>query len=64
MLFAVPAMLISPTAGFEIRQVWYLSVGSIILQMCVNLVLLRQEMRKRLRFGEPEDFIPASATAS
>jgi len=64
MLFAVPAMLISRTAGFEIRQVWYLSVGSIVLQMCVNLLLLRQELRKRLRFGESEDFIPASATAS
>jgi Na+-driven multidrug efflux pump len=63
-LFAVPAMLISRTTGFEIRQVWYLSVGSIVLQMCVNLLLLRQEMRKRLRFGEPENFIPASATAS
>jgi putative MATE family efflux protein len=63
-LFAVPAMLISRTAAFEIRQVWYLSVGSIVLQMSVNLLLLRQELRKRLRFGEPEDFIPASATAS
>jgi hypothetical protein len=57
-------MLISRTAGFEIGQVWYPSVGSIILQMCANLLLLREEMRKRLRFGEPEDFIPASATAS
>jgi Na+-driven multidrug efflux pump len=64
MLFAVPAMLISRTAGFEIRQVWYLSVGSIIFQMCVNLLLLRHELRKRLRFGEPENFMPASATVS
>src|SRR6266481_3480749 len=63
-LFALPAVLISRTPGFEIRLVWYLSVGSIILQMCVNLLLLRHELRKRLRFGEPEDFIPASATAS
>jgi hypothetical protein len=57
-------MLISRTPGFEIRQVWYLSVGSIVLQMCVNLLLLRHELRKRLQFGEPENFIPASATAS
>jgi MATE family, multidrug efflux pump len=63
-LFAVPAVLISSAPGFEIREIWYLSVGSIILQMCVNLWLLRHELRKRLRFGEPEDFIPASATAS
>src|SRR5882757_691163 len=64
MLFAVPALLISRMPGFEIREIWYLSVGSIIFQMCVNLLLLRHELRKRFRFGEPEDFIPASATAS
>jgi Na+-driven multidrug efflux pump len=63
-LFAVPASLISRMPGFEIREVWYLSVASIVFQMCVNLLLLRQELRKRLRFGEPENFIPASATAS
>jgi Na+-driven multidrug efflux pump len=64
MLFAVPALLISRMPGFEIRELWYLSVGSIVFQMCINLLLLRHELRKRLRFGDPEDFIPASATAS
>jgi len=63
-LFALPALFISRTPGFEIRQIWYLSVGSIILQMCVNLLLLRHELRKRLRFEEPDTFIPAGATAS
>jgi Na+-driven multidrug efflux pump len=63
-LFAVPALIISQMPGFEIREVWYLSVGSIVLQMCVNLLLLRHELRKRLRFEGPENFIPASATAS
>jgi Na+-driven multidrug efflux pump len=63
-LFAVRAVLISRTQGIKIREIWYLSVGSIVLQMCVNLWLLRHELRKRLRFGEPENFIPASATAS
>jgi putative MATE family efflux protein len=64
LFFALPALLISRMPGFEIREVWYLSVGSIVLQMCANLLLLRHEMRKRLRFEEPENFIPASATAS
>jgi putative MATE family efflux protein len=63
-LFALPALLISRMPGFEIRYIWYLSVGSIVLQMCANLLLLRHEMRKRLRFEEPESFIPGSATAS
>src|SRR5213075_3337171 len=63
-LFALPAMYISRRPGFEISYVWYLSVGSIVFQMCINLLLLRHEMRKRLRFDESEDFTPASATAS
>jgi putative MATE family efflux protein len=63
-LFALPALLISRMPGFEIRYIWYLSVGSIVLQMCANLLLLRHEMRKRLRFEEPESFIPGGATAS
>src|ERR1051326_712704 len=63
-VFALPALLISRTPGFEIRYLWYLSVGSIVLQMCVNLLLLRHELGKKLRFDEPETFIPASATAS
>src|SRR5437667_4843074 len=54
-LFAVPALIISRMPGFEIREIWYLSVGSIIFQMCINLLLLRHELRKRLRFDEPED---------
>src|SRR5438093_630223 len=33
-LFALPALLISRTPGFEIRHILYLSVGSIVLQMC------------------------------
>ena len=63
-LFVVPAVIISRMPGFDIREVWYLSLGTIIFQMCINLLLLRHELRKRLRFDEPESFIPASATAS
>jgi Na+-driven multidrug efflux pump len=63
-LFAVPALIISHMPGFEIREVWYLSVGTVVFQMCINLFLLRHELRKRLRFDEPENFTPASATAS
>ena len=45
-LFAVPALVISRMPGFEIREIWYLSVGTVVLQMCINLVLLRHELRK------------------
>jgi len=63
-LFALPALLLSRTPGFDIKLVWYLSVGSQLLQACMNLLLLRRELQRKLRFGDGTDFVPASATAS
>jgi putative MATE family efflux protein len=62
--FALPALLLSRTPGFDIKLVWYLSVGSQVLQACMNLLLLRRELHRKLRFEDGADFIPASATAS
>jgi Na+-driven multidrug efflux pump len=63
-LFALPAMIASRMPGFQIRYVWYLSVGSIVLQACINLLLLRRELQRKLTFEGTEDFVPGSATAS
>jgi putative MATE family efflux protein len=63
-LFALPALLLSQRPGFDIKVIWYLSVGSQTLQACINLWLLRRELHKKLRFDDGADFIPASATAS
>jgi len=63
-LFVVPALLLSRMPGFQIRYVWYLSVASQVIQACINLLLLRRELRKKLTFEGTEDFPPASATAS
>ena len=63
-LFALPALLLSQRPGFDIKIVWYLSVGSQTLQACINIWLLRRELHKKLRFEDGADFIPASATAS
>src|SRR5262249_52199658 len=63
-LFALPALLLSRTPGFNIKLVWYLSVGSQLLQACINLWLLRRELHRKLRFEDGTEFIPASATAS
>ncbi|MGI9115357.1 MAG: MATE family efflux transporter [Chthoniobacterales bacterium] len=52
LLFAVPALLVSQRAGFQIRQVWYLSVMSQVLQACLNLSLLRRELGRKLKFEE------------
>ena len=54
LLFAMPALLLSRTTGFEIRYVWYLSVASIFFQACLNLLLLQRELRKKLVFPETE----------
>ena len=62
-LFALPAALLSRMPGFQIRYVWYLSVASIILQACINLLLLRRELRRKLVFERPETFVSASAAA-
>jgi MATE family, multidrug efflux pump len=52
LLFAVPAVLVSHTAGFQIRQVWYLSVISQVIQAILVLLLLRRELGVKLRFAE------------
>jgi putative MATE family efflux protein len=59
LLFALPALLLSQRAGFQIRQVWYLSVVSQVLQACLNLLLLRRELGRKLAFGE----VPVAGTA-
>lgn len=45
---AIPALLLSHVAGFELRWIWYLSVASITAQMLMNLLLLEREFRVRL----------------
>jgi len=60
-LFVLPLLILSRRAGFEIREVWYLSVGSQIVQACLNLVLLRRELRKKLFFSETTGFLEGAA---
>lgn len=48
LLFAVPAYALSRQPGFELRQVWYVSVASVTAQMCLNLWLLHREFGRRL----------------
>lgn len=46
--FVVPAFWLSGQAGFEIREIWYLSVVTVAMQAVLSLWLLRGELRKRL----------------
>jgi MATE family, multidrug efflux pump len=63
-LFALPAIALSHRGGFDIKLIWYLSVASQVLQALINLLLLRYELRRKLKFDDQSDFVPASATAS
>jgi len=50
LVVAIPAILLARLPGFELVWVWYLSVAATVLQLLLNLVLLKSEFRTRLRF--------------
>jgi MATE family, multidrug efflux pump len=54
LLFVLPAAILASRPDFHIRQVWYLSVVSILFQAGVNLLLLRREFKRKLVFAEPD----------
>jgi putative MATE family efflux protein len=47
-VFIGPALWLSTRPGFEIVELWYLSVASMFLQAVISYTLLRREFRKRL----------------
>jgi putative MATE family efflux protein len=53
LMVAIPAFLISRIPGFELRWIWYLSVGSVLVQLTLSMLLLRREFGRRLVF-EPQ----------
>jgi len=50
LLVAVPAILLSRTAGFQLNWIWYLSVGAVFVQLALSMLLLRREFTRRLAF--------------
>ncbi|HKE49563.1 MAG TPA: MATE family efflux transporter [Rhodanobacteraceae bacterium] len=46
--FALPAIWLSTRPGFELKQLWYLSVTTVALQALTSLWLLRGQFRRRL----------------
>ena len=46
--FAIPALWLSTRPGFELKQLWFLSVATVTLQVITSLFLLRREFRRRL----------------
>ena len=64
LLFALPALLMARTPGFQIRHVWYFSVVSILIQAGANLLLLRREFRRKLVFSPPDGLAPIAGSAA
>ncbi len=52
-LVAVPLFFLAKMPGFTLEWIWWLSVAAVTLQMVMNLLLLRREFNRRLRFEEP-----------
>ena len=46
-LVAVPALWLSSRPGFELKQLWYLSVATVTCQALLSLWLLRRELNRR-----------------
>jgi len=46
--FVVPAVWISSHPGFDIVDIWHLSVATVLLQACLSLALLYYQFRSRL----------------
>jgi putative MATE family efflux protein len=61
---AIPAFLLSRQPGFEMRWIWYLSVLSVTVQLCLNLLLLQREFRARLSFTPRTESLGAQEAAS
>jgi putative MATE family efflux protein len=50
LLVAVPSILLSRTAAFQLNWIWYLSVGAVFVQLALSMFLLRREFTRRLTF--------------
>ncbi len=55
--FATPAIWLSTRPGFELKQLWFLSVATVTLQALTSLWLLRGQFQRRL-IAKP---VPAAA---
>jgi MATE family, multidrug efflux pump len=50
-IVVIPALILSRLPGFELHWIWYLSVGSVVVQLILSMLLLRREFGRRLVFA-------------
>jgi len=59
--FAIPAIWISSKPGFDVVDIWHLSVATVLLQACLSLALLYYQFRGRLGRMVPGAAAPAAS---
>jgi putative MATE family efflux protein len=64
LLVVAPAVVMSHLPGFELRWLWYLTVGATIVHMLLSLGLLRREFVLRMGDGAPVAAPAGAGTAS
>jgi Na+-driven multidrug efflux pump len=50
-IIAVPVVMLAQAPGFSLRWIWYISAGAVVVQLAMNLWLMRREFRLRLNFA-------------
>lgn len=60
--FVLPVLWLSQQAAFQLHQVWWTSVASVVVQTIVGLSLLRREMNRRLREAPSSETVAVAAT--
>jgi MATE family, multidrug efflux pump len=54
LIVAIPVLLLAETPGFALRWIWYISAAAVVVQLAMNLLLLKREFRLRLNFAPDE----------
>nr|MBA3467527.1 MATE family efflux transporter [Gemmatimonadaceae bacterium] len=49
-IVAIPSIMLSRMQGFQLHWIWYLSVGAVLVQLTLSMLLLRREFGRRLQF--------------
>jgi Na+-driven multidrug efflux pump len=54
LIVAIPVLLLARTPGFALNWIWYISAAAVVVQLGMNLLLLKREYRLRLNFAPDE----------
>ncbi|WP_374565203.1 MATE family efflux transporter [Ideonella sp.] len=62
--FMLPAYFLVQQPGLALRQLWFLSVATVVLQATVSALLVRWQLRERLRGFETAPMVSAVSAAA